>query len=847
MKLAKVYEPGQYEANIYAMWEKANAFAPVAKEGSKPYSIVLPPPNANGKAHLGYALTIAVEDVMVRYHRMIGQPTVYIPGTDHAGFETWVVFERHLEKEGKSRFDYSRNELYKMVWDFVAAHRGNMELQLRELGASLDWNHLTFTLDKKVVDTSYQTFKKMWDDGLIYRGKRPVNYCTKHHTGFADIEVEYEDRITPLYYLKYGPFELATTRPETKFGDTGVAVHPDDERYKQYIGQTLTIESINGSFEVKVVADDAVDPSFGTGAVKVTPAHDFTDWEIGQRHHLPVIQVIDQDGKLTENTGRFAGLTVLEAREAVVKALHEKNLITRVDEHYKNRVGVCYKCKTVIEPMLLEQWFVKVAPLAKKAIETLESNQITFTPDHRQAVLIDYLKNLRDWNISRQPAWGIPIPAFQNVNDPDDWIFNTGVDKESIELNGKTYARDPDTFDTWFSSGQWPYITTNYLEKGELSEFYPLDVMETGSDILFAWVARMIMLGLYRTDQVPFRHVYLHGLVLDEHGKKMSKSKGNVLDPQDFIIKHGSDAMRMGIIANRSAGINQAFSAAPVIAARNFCNKLWNIARYIEDKVGDVQPTNSPQPQSIADDWVLQRLNMASKEIARLIEQYRFSEAYETMYHLVWDDVADWYIEASKVDTNKPLLGYVLESILKLAHPFAPFVTETIWQTLGWQEGFLMQAEWPAIGEYSEANAQKFSDLQLLVGETRYIVGELGQGKQSLIYVNDALIDQLSGLLQHLAGLKGIEKVAQSRGLHLAVANHEAWLDIDESTLGKHRSKLAERVENCRIKIKHLQTRLANKNYVEHAPKDVVRQTKDQLTEQQTLVERFERELAVLK
>lgn len=846
MKLAKVYEPSQYEANIYALWEKAKAFAPVVKKGSKPYSVVMPPPNANGNLHIGHALTIDVEDLMVRYHRMLGRSTIYIPGADHAGFETWIVFERSLEKQGKSRFDYSRDELYKMVWDFVAAHRGNMDIQLRELGASTDWDHLTFTLDKKVVDTSYQTFKKMWDEGLIYRGKRPVNYCTKHHTGFADIEVEYEDRTTPLYYLKYGPFELATTRPETKFGDTGVAVHPDDERYKKYVGKVIEVEGANGSFKVKVVADDAVDPSFGTGAVKVTPAHDFTDWDIGQRHNLPVIQVIDQDGKLTEKAGRFAGMTVLEARKAVVEALCEKNLLVKVDEHYKNRVGVCYKCKTVIEPMLLDQWFVKVAPLAGKAIESLEAKQITFTPGHRREVLIQYLKNLRDWNISRQPAWGIPIPAFQNVDDPKDWIFDTRVDQETIDVGGKTYKRDPDTFDTWFSSGQWPYIATDYLEKGELSKFYPLDVMETAGEILFAWVARMIMLGLYRTGQAPFKHVYLHGLVLDEHGKKMSKSKGNVINPQEIMSQYGSDALRMGIIANRSAGINQAFGVAPVIAARNFCNKLWNIARYIEDKVGEEQPKGNLQPQSIADHWVLCRLDMASKEIARLIEQYRFSEAYETMYHLVWDDVADWYIEASKVDANKLMLSYVLESVLKLAHPFAPFVTETIWQTLDWQKGFLMQAEWPQIGEYDKASSQKFSDLQSIVSEARYITGELGQGKQSLIYVNDELVDNHFKLLRHLAGLKSIEKVAQSRGLHLAVANHEAWLDIDEATLDKHRSKLAERAEDCRNQIKRLQTRLANKSYVDYAPEAVVKQTKDQLTEQQALIKRLEQELGTL-
>lgn len=847
MKLAKVYEPDQYEPRIYSMWEEARAFAPVARKGSGAYSIVLPPVNANGSLHIGHLLTVAVEDILVRYQRMRGKTTLFLPGADHAGFETWVVFERNLEKEGKSRFDYTREELYKMVWDFVEAHRGNMEIQLRELGASLDWQHLTFTLDKKVIGTAYQTFKKMWDDGLVYRGERLVNYCTKHHTGFADIEVEYEERTTPLYYLKYGPFTLATTRPETKFGDTAVAVHPNDERYKQYVGKEITVEGVNGPFKVKVVADEYVDPAFGTGVVKITPAHDFNDWEVAQRHNLEAIQVIDLDGKMTQRAGRFASMTVLEARKAVVQALEEKGLIVKVDKNYKNRVGVCYKCKTVIEPMLLDQWFVKVQPLAERAIAALEAGEVTFTPAHKREVLINYLKKLRDWNISREPAWGIPIPAFQNANDPHDWIFDTRVDQPTIKVKGQAYKRDPDTFDTWFSSSQWPFITTDYLDRGELSRFYPLDVMETGGDILFAWVARMLMLGLYVTGQAPFRHVYLHGLVLDEHGQKMSKSKGNVINPQDIVTKFGSDATRMGIIANRSAGINQAFSEAPVIAGRNFCNKLWNMARYIEDVIGNDYKDRMPRAQTIADHWVLQRLDSAAKEIARLIEAYRFSEAYETMYHLIWDDIADWYLEASKVNLSKPMLAYVLETMLKLVHPFAPFVTETIWQTLAWEQGFVMLAAWPKrVGEYDHKEAATFIELQKLVTEARYVAGELGNGKQTLLYRKDTLIQQQHELIKHLGHLKDVDNVTTPRGLRLAVANHEAWLDVDAAALTKHRAQLAKRVTTCEQQVKHLEARLANKGYAERAPKHVVEQTREQLREQQTLKARLEQELSVL-
>ncbi|HVI69692.1 MAG TPA: valine--tRNA ligase [Magnetospirillaceae bacterium] len=843
MKLPKTYEPQQYEPAIYQLWEQAKVFAATKSKTRDHFSIILPPPNANGNLHAGHALTVAIEDVAVRYHRLKGDGTVYLPGADHAGFETWVVFERQLEKEGKSRFDFSREQLYQMVWDFVANHRGNMEIQLRQLGASLDWDNLTFTLDKKVIETAFATFKQMWDDGLVYRGKRLVNYCTTHHTGFADIEVAYEDRVTPLYYMKYGPFTLATTRPETKFGDTGVAVHPSDERYKQYIGKELEIEGVNGPFTVTVVADELVDPAFGTGVVKVTPAHSFDDWEIGERHNLPAISVIDQDGKMTEKAGRFAGMTVLEAREAVVKALEEKGLLVKVDAHYKNRVGLCYKCKTVIEPMLMDQWFVKVKPLAEKAIKAVESGAITFYPASKAKVLVNYYKNLRDWNISRQIPWGIPVPAFQSTKDPDDWIFDTRVDQTTIEVNGTTYTRDPDTFDTWFSSGQWPYITTDYLTKSDLAKFYPNSVMETGYDILFAWVSRMIMFGLYRTNQLPFKTVYLHGMVVDQYGQKMSKSKGNVLNPMELVAEYGSDATRMGFLANRTPGVNQPYQPATMIAGRNFANKLWNIARFIEDKLGDNYKDREPQPQTIADHWVIQQLNKASREVGELIESYRFAEAYEVMYHAIWDDVADWYIESSKNNNTNSVLAYVLETILTLAHPFAPFVTETIWQTLKWEDSILAAGSWPQHATFDAAKAVEFSTLQNLVSEVRFLSAQLVKGKLTLLVKDDTLVKNNEKLVQHLAQLKAIEHVKQGSGLRLAVAKHEAWLDIDAKTLQEHREKLEERLASARENIARLEVRLTNKAYVDQAPSKVVQQTKDQLQEQRTLAERLEREM----
>ncbi len=848
MKLPKTYEPKEYEANIYALWESANAFAPRAATGAgDTYSIVMPPPNANGNLHLGHALMAGVEDILIRYHRLKGESTIYIPGADHAGFETWVVFEKQLESLGKSRFDYPREKLYEMVWEFVAAHRGNMESQLRELGVSCDWSKLVFTLDKNVIDCTYNTFKKLWDDDLIYRGKRLVNYCTKHQTGFSDIEVDYEDRKTPLFYMKYGPFELATTRPETMFGDTAVAVHPDDDRHQQYVGQEVEIEGPNDSFKVKVVADKHVDPEFGTGVVKITPAHDFNDWEVGERHGLPIKQVISLEGKMTEDAGRFAGLPVSEARQAVVQALEEKGLLIKVDKNYKNRVGVCYKCKTVIEPMLLDQWFVRMEPLAKRAVRSLEEGRINFYPANKGRVLINYLNNIKDWNISRQIPWGIPVPAFCNVEEPSEWIFDTEVESEYIERDGKKYRRDPDTFDTWFSSGQWPFITTLHNPGGKLPDHYPTSVMETGHDILDRWVARMIMLGLYVTDDIPFKDVYLHGMVLDPHGQKMSKSKGNVINPQEAIREFGSDALRMGLVASRSAGINQAFSPGAVVAGRNFCNKIWNMARYVEDKVGEQSNKREAAPMTLADHWILERLNAEANRIAELLDNYRFSEAFEAMYHFVWDDVADWYIEASKADPNVQLMAYLLEQILIIAHPFAPFVTETIWQTLAWEKGMVISGKWPKVDvAYDKTKAKEFSGLQELVSEARAIINELQQGKQKLIYIDDPLLDDNRDLVVKLANLGGLEKVSEKRGLRLAIAHHEVWLDIDSDTLDEHKTKLAERLKTVQSQITKLNSRLANKSYVENAPENIVLQTRGQLADQQKLEERLKREIEVV-
>ena len=909
MKFSSSYEPGEYEADIYAAWEAAGVFKPTVptvpvdnnsngvddrqeKQSSDIFSIVMPPPNANGNLHIGHGLTIALEDSLTRFYRLKGLSSWYVPGADHAGFETWVVYEKNLEKQGHTRFEFDRNELYARVWDFVAEQRGNMELQLRALGASCSWKDLTFTLDENVIDRVYTTFEKMWNDGMIYRGKKLVNFCTKHQTAFADIEVDYQEEKTPLYYIKYGPFTLATTRPETKFGDTAVAVNPKDKRYQKWVGKTITVEGVNGPFQVEVIADEMVDMEFGTGVVKITPAHDFNDWEAGQRHNLRVVQVIDETGHLTEAAGRFAGMTVEEGRKAVVKEMDKMGLIIKVDHNYVNKVPHCYKCGTVIEPMLKEQWFIDVEKLAKVAVEHLENNEIKFYPASKQKVLINYLKNLKDWNISRQIPWGIAIPMFRKVDDSatdePDWIFDRRTDLKKKKKAGVKYVRDEDTFDTWFSSSHWPIVCTDWTE-GNFNPYYPLNVMETGADILFAWVARMIMMGLYVTGEVPFREVYLHGLVLDAHGKKMSKSKGNVINPMEMVTKYGSDAFRLGILRGRSAGMNQAFSENSVIAGRNLCNKLWNISRLVQgiiDECSELSKENSllgrsggydrgseeREPRNdgrerlrseksvsldyyttdnMGEDWICRELNSCLEQVSKCMADYRFAEAVDVLYQTIWDKYADWFLESQKIYKNADLLKRTLETILIALHPFAPFVTETIWQNLSWTEGFIISAKWPSKLKYDPISAENFETIRTIVSETRATLqalpGANNAKKYGLLYDNDSIVANNQLLIKTLSKVPTINSLdGAPRGLRLALANHELYLDVPEKVVKDFKDALTERILAVGRELDNLNLRMSNPNYVNKAPEHLVKETKDQIKEKEALISRLKAQFEII-
>ena len=700
----KVYSHKEVEEKIYKEWEGKGYFAPEINPKGKPYSIILPPPNANAPLHFGHAMYV-LEDILIRFKRMQGYKALWLPGADHAGFETQFVFEKKLQAEGKSRFDYSRGSLYKMIWDFVQGNRPVMENQLRRLGFSLDWSRKKFTLDEDIIKIVYKTFKKLHDDGLIYRAERLVNYCTFDGTSFSDLEVIYEERQNPLYYIKYGPLVLATTRPETKFGDTAVAVHPDDKRYQKYIGKELDIETVSGKAKIKVVADKMVDMEFATGVVKITPAHDFDDFEVAKRHNLPMVQVIGLDGKMNGKAGKFAGLYVKQARKAVVEKMQEKGLIEKIDDKYTHRIGLCYKCKNPIEPLPLEQWFIKMEPLAKPAIEAVKSGKIKVYPKNMEKLYFQFLENIRDWNISRQIVWGIRIPAWK-CKVCSEWTITEGtVPKSCSKCSSENLVQDEDAFDTWFSSGQWPFATLQTAKKGDYDTFYPTTVMETGYDILRFWVARMVMLGLYETKKIPFENIVLHGLVNDPLGKKMSKSRGNAINPLELVDTYGADAVRFALVYGTALGNDQALSFPKLQAMRNFTNKLWNMARFIEiqaEKMGkphvNVNANSSEEVKNVKDLEIIAKTSELASEVTRLLDKYDFNHAAQNLYEFTWHEFADLYIEDVKDRMDKNSYAVLTASyltLLKLLHPFMPFVTEEINQVLFGKGENLIISAWP--------------------------------------------------------------------------------------------------------------------------------------------------------
>jgi len=704
MKIEKNYNAKDTEKEIFSLWKKTNYFNPdnLPKNHKENFCIIMPPANANDPMHIGHAVGATLQDIMIRYNRMNGKKTLWLPGSDHAGFETQVVYEKKLEKQGRSRFQMTREQFYKEVWDYTQKNRKTVKKQLESMGISADWSRDTFTLDPHVIKTTYQTFKKMADEGLIYRGSRLVNFCTKHKTAFSDLEIEKLEKTDPLYYMKYGPITLATVRPETQFGDTAIAVHPEDKRYKKYIGKKLKFNTILGEKELMIIADKFVEPEFGTGAVKVTPAHDFNDFEMWERHKKEMpepIKTIDEDGKMTNVAGPYKGMKIDEARAKIVQEMLNKGFIDKIDSNYTHSVSVCYKCKKTIEPLIKSQWFIKTKPIAKPAIDALKNGEVEIIPKSYSKVYFHWLKNIRDWNISRQNWWGIAIPAWQCL-DCGHWTITTGsTPKKCEKCDSKNIQRDPDVFDTWFSSGQWPFAV---FKKKDFKTFYPTSVMETGYDILFFWVIRMMMLGLYVTKKPPFKKIYLHGLVRDKDRQKMSKSKGNVIDPMEITEKYGTDALRLALIIGNMPGKDVVISEEKIKGYRNFVNKIWNVFRFILINTEDYKPGKIILTKE--DKQILKNFEKKSLSITKKIDNFKFSQAAEEIYHYTWHEFADKIIEKSKpvLEDKKTRKSrqYVLIEVMKgitiLLHPFAPFVTEKIYQNLPIKKkSSLMIESWP--------------------------------------------------------------------------------------------------------------------------------------------------------
>jgi valyl-tRNA synthetase len=703
-KLSSPYSPKETEDRIYQKWLSSGFFNPDnLKTDKESFTIIMPPTNANGNLHAGHGLVMTIEDIMVRFYRMKGFKTLWLPGNDHAGFETQVVYEKKLEKEGRTRFDLTKEDLYKEIWDFTQSNRSNINSQIKRMGASCDWSRERFTLDDSVVKTVKNTFKKLFDDGLIYKGKKIVSWCPKHQTSFSDLEITDEERTEKFYYLKYGPFIIGTSRPETKFGDKYVVMHPDDARYKDYTHlQTLDLEWINGPIRTTVIKDESVDMEFGTGVMTITPWHDQVDFAIAEKHNLAKEQVIDEKGRLLPIAGEFAGMKILEAREKIIEKLEKKGLVEKIDDKYKHNVRLCYKCNSLIEPQIKSQWFLKVKPLADDILKDIESKKITFIPDHYEKIISHWLNNIIDWNISRQIVWGIPIPAKicdkceNGFVDLDDKL--TKCPKCDIPLKKET-----DTFDTWFSSGQWPFASLGFPDSSDYKTFYPTNVLETSGDIIFFWVARMLMLGKYMTGKLPFKTVYLHGLVLDGKGQKMSKSKGNVINPLDLTEKYGTDALRMALIISNTPGTPIALSEDKIKAHKHFANKIWNIARFINS----YEYTEKEIDLSQDNQRILDEFNNFIKEITEEMDGFRFYLVAEKLYGYIWHTLADKIIEESKPiltngsDIEKTERIYLLRKIFKMCltclHPFMPFITEELWDIMKFGGGLLMIEKWPTV------------------------------------------------------------------------------------------------------------------------------------------------------
>jgi len=876
-EIADRYDPTRVEPHWYAIWEERGYFHADAASAKKPYCIVIPPPNVTGSLHLGHALNNTLQDVLIRYKRMDGYNALWMPGTDHAGIATQYVVERQLEKEGKTKEDLGREAFIARVWQWKEESGGTIIRQLKRLGASCDWVRERFTMDAGLSAAVREVFVRLWEEGLIYQGDYIVNWCPRCQTVLSDLEVEREEQDAEFVYIKYGPLTLGTVRPETKLGDTAVAVHPKDKRYKRYVGKTLDVPSVEGTITLQVVADEAVDPKFGTGVIKVTPGHDPTDFEIGRRHNLPVRSVIGFDGKMTALAGKYAGLDRFETRKRIVEDMKALGLIDRI-EPYRHAVGVCYRCKTVVEPLVSKQWYVRVAPLAEPAIKAVRSGKIKIIPRVWNKTYFHWMENIRDWPISRQLWWGHRIPVW--YCDADASMHASRTDLSACPQCGGGLRQDTDVLDTWFSSGLWPFSTLGWPEQTpELKVFYPTSVLSTGFDILFFWVARMAMLGIKFMGDVPFRHVYIHALIRDAEGQKMSKSKGNVVDPLHVMDKYGTDAFRFTLAALAAQGRDIRLAEERIEGYRNFANKIWNAARLVLTNLEgyDAALARRGTP-SVADRWIRSRLTETVAQVRKAIDGYRFNDAASAVYQFLWHEYCDWYLEIAKRSLYQPespaaravtqrTLVEVLETTLRLLHPFMPFISEELWQRLPPADGStptgdrsIMIAAFPkASRKGRDPEAERLMAPVLdFVSAIRTVRSEsrISPAVELQVSVRPASTEVANALERSAAIVGALARAAVTvsadggRSAGSAVATTpsgdvfvrlEGVVDFDAE-----RQRLRKEVERARKEIAFLEGKLGRPEFVERAPAEVVERERTRLAEQRQTEQKLTASLAAL-
>ncbi len=871
VQIADRYDPQQVEERWYRHWQEHGYFHADPASAKKPYCIVIPPPNVTGSLHMGHALDNTIQDILIRWKRMDGLNALWVPGTDHAGIATQYVVERQLAAEGKTKEDLGRDAFVARIWQWKDESGGTIIRQLQRLGASCDWERTRFTMDPGLSDAVREVFVRLWEEGLLYRGDYIVNWCPRCQTVLSDLEVEHEERDAELFYIKYGPLTLATVRPETKLGDTALAVHPRDRRYTKYVGQMLDVPSVEGTIRMKVVADEAVDPKFGTGVVKVTPAHDPADFEIGKRHGLEVRQVIGFDGKMNERAGRFAGLDRFECRKRIVEDMKILGLIEKI-EPYHHRVGVCYRCKTVVEPLVSTQWYVRMKPLAEPAIKAVRSGKIKIIPRGWTKTYDHWMENIRDWPISRQLWWGHRIPAW--YCDAEGSTHVSRADLSRCPACGGALRQDEDVLDTWFSSGLWPFSTLGWPRNTpELKTFYPTSCLVTGFDILFFWVARMVMLGIKFMSDVPFRDVYLHALIRDLGGQKMSKVKGNIIDPLDLMDKYGTDALRFTLAALAGQGRDIRFGEERVEAYRNFANKIWNAARFVLANLEgyETSAATAREPE-LPDRWILSRLAGAIGKVRKALTAYRFNDAAAAAYQFVWHEFCDWYVECAKLNLygsnnraartrTQKTLAETLETTLRLLHPFMPFITEEIWQRLPHGGASIMLAPFPkALKKAHDPETER--RMALLIGvitAIRNIRGEMRIPPSTTVRVvlrpatrrATTLLASHAGLLESLARCqakvdpRAARPAASAMGI---VEGVECFVPLEGLVdLDAERQRLAKEIKKVNEQIAFLSKKLANKEFKAKAPREVVEREKERLAEQRAIREKLRASLERIK